>query len=77
MVALLKLRIIMVSMIDEILRKCIKEDAMTLPHIADEIGINKSFLSRLMNGKGLQTKTADKLCEYYGLELKPTAKVKK
>jgi plasmid maintenance system antidote protein VapI len=67
----------MVNMIDEILRKCIKDDEMSLPRIADEIGINKSFLSRLVNGKSMQTKTADKLCEYYGLELKPMAKGKK
>ena len=39
--------------------------------IWQETGIDQAILCRIVNGGSCGMKTADKLCEYLGLELKP------
>lgn len=41
-----------------------------------DTGIDQSVLHRIVNGGSCSLETADKLCEYLGLELKQTRKPK-
>jgi hypothetical protein len=61
-------------MILENIAEAIKKSGKSRYQIAKDTGIDQAILCRITIGSGTgscSTKTADKLCEYFGLELKP------
>lgn len=44
--------------------------------ISNETGIDQATLCRIVNAGSCGMKTADKLCEYLGLELRPRRRTK-
>ena len=68
------------GMILENIAKAIKESGKSRYQISKETGIDNAVLCRIVTGSGTGscgTKTADKLCEYLGLELVEKNKTKK
>ena len=57
------------GMIMENLAKAIKESGKSRYRIAKDTGIDNTVLFRIVNGGSCSIETADKLCEYLGLEL--------
>jgi len=53
------------------LRQTISESGLTHYRIATDAGFAIRLLDRFMQGYELQTRTFDKLCDYFGLELRP------
>lgn len=61
-------------MILENIAKAIKKSSKSRYQIARETGVDEAVLCRIVTGSGTgscSTKTADILCKYLGLELKP------
>ena len=56
-------------MIMESISKAIKESGKSRYRIAKDTGIDNTVLFRIVNGGGCSIETAEKLCEYLGLEL--------
>jgi hypothetical protein len=59
-----------VKSIGQAIEKCGK----TRYEISKETGIDQAILCRIVNGGSCGMKTADKLCKYLGLELRPRQK---
>lgn len=62
--------------VSEQLREAVRDSGRTLSDLAREAGVNKSILTRFMQGDGLRSFTMDPLCKVLGLELtgkKPNA----
>ena len=64
-------------MIIQILQKQIEKSRLTRYKISQNTGVDQATLSRLMQGKTITVETADILCRYLGLELKPKKSKKK
>lgn len=64
-------------MILETIVKEINRCGVSRYRISQETGINEAVLCRVYNGGSCSIKTADLLCRYLKLELKPKAKGKK
>ena len=65
------------GMILENIAKAIKESGKSRYQISKDTGIDNAVLCRIVTGSGTgscSTKTADILCKYLGLELKPKKK---
>ena len=65
------------DMILEAIAKAIKESGKSRYQISKDTGIDNAVLCRITTGSGTgscSTKTADILCKYLGLELKPKKK---
>ena len=58
-------------MILENIRKAIKKSGLSRYRIAKDTGIDQSVLFRIINNGSCSIQTADILCEYLGLALKP------
>lgn len=58
-------------MILENIRQAIATSGKSRYQISQETGINQTVLFRIVHGGGCSIETADKLCKYLGLELKP------
>ena len=58
-------------MIMETIRKAIEDSGKTRYRIYMDTGIEQSVLCKIMGGGTCSMATADKLCEYLGLELRP------
>ncbi|MFK4959257.1 helix-turn-helix domain-containing protein [Lactococcus garvieae] len=58
------------NLISKKLRVLIAENRVRASHVSNDTGIAKSTLSRLVNGesKGIEFKTIEKLCKYFGIE---------
>ena len=66
-------------MILEAIGKAIDKSDKSRYQISKETGIDQAVLCRITTGSGsgsCSTKTADILCEYLGLELKPKKKAR-
>jgi len=62
-------------MILERIAKAIAESGKTRYQIYRDTGIDQTVLFRIVHGQGgCEIETADKLCKYLGLELKPRQK---
>ena len=61
-------------MILEEIRKAIKKSGLSRYRIAKDTGIDQSVLFRIVNAGSCSIETADRLCRYLNLELKPTQK---
>ena len=65
-------------MIIEMIRKRIRESSKSRYRISKDTGIDEAALCRIMQGGSCKVETADKLLEYFGVELKTKKrKVKK
>ena len=65
----------MPSVISDRLRESLRESELTQQAIADQIGINRTRLSKFLSGKlGLRLSNADALAELLELELVPRSK---
>ena len=65
------------GMILEYIAKAIKDSGKSRYQISKDTGIDNAVLCRIATGSGTgscSTKTADILCKYLGLELKPNKK---
>ena len=65
------------DMILENIAKAIEKSGKSRNQISKETGIDNAVLCRIVTGSGTgscSTKTADILCKYLGLELKPKKK---
>ena len=58
-------------MILEAIRKAMKKSGLTRYRIAKDTGIDQSILWRIVNNGSCSIDTADTLCKYLGLELRP------
>ena len=56
-----------VTSIGQAIEKC----GQSRYQISKKTGIDQAILCRIVNGGSCGMKTADKLCEYLGLELRP------
>ena len=61
----------LVAMIVKSIGKAIETCGKTRYQISKETGIDQAILCRIVNGGTCGMKTADKLCAYLGLELRP------
>ena len=61
-------------MIAEQITKAIEKSKISRYQISKDTGIDQSVLFRIVNGGSCSLETADKLCHYLGLELKPKKK---
>lgn len=61
-------------MLLEVIRKAIKNSGLSRYRIAKDTGIDQSVLFRIINKGSCSLDTADILCNYLGLELKPKHK---
>jgi ribosome-binding protein aMBF1 (putative translation factor) len=61
-------------MILENIRKAIKKSGLSRYRIAKDTGIDQSVLFRIVNDGSCSIETADRLCRYLNLELKPKRK---
>ena len=58
-------------MIAEQITKAIEKSKISRYQISKDTGIDQSVLFRIVNGGSCSLETADILCHYLGLELKP------
>ncbi|HKB05369.1 MAG TPA: helix-turn-helix transcriptional regulator [Gemmataceae bacterium] len=59
----------------EVIRQAIRDSGLPLLRIAGEAKVERASLSRFMAGKrSLRLNVADRLAEYFGLELKEAKK---
>jgi hypothetical protein len=56
-------------MISERIAQAVEESSETRYRIAVDTGIDHAVIHRIVNGGSCSLDTADKLCEYLGLEL--------
>lgn len=63
-------------MIIETIKKRIEKSGLTRYRISLDTEIDQATLCRLMQGKTITVETADILCKYFGLELKPVKRKK-
>ena len=61
-------------MILETIVKTIEKSGLTRYRVGQDTGVDESVLFRLFNGGSYSIETADILCEYLGLVLKPKTK---
>jgi len=66
--------LMMVCMIIEEIVKAIERSEKTRYSIAVDCGIDHTVIHRLVHGGSCSIETADKLCKYLGLELRPVTK---
>jgi hypothetical protein len=59
------------EMILEAITRAIEKSGKSRYQISKETGIDQAVLCRIVSGGSCGTKTADKLCEYLGLEVRP------
>lgn len=64
------------DMIVETIKREIKKSGLTRYRISLDTGIDQATLCRLMQGKAMNMETADLLCKYFKLELKPIKRKK-
>jgi hypothetical protein len=64
-------------MILEGIRETIEKSGKSRYRISKDTGIDNSVLHRIVNGGSCSIETADILCKYLGLELKPKKKKRK
>jgi hypothetical protein len=57
--------------ISDDLREAIRSSGKSLTALAKDCGVPQPMLTRFMNGQDLRLATVDKLCSYFGLELRP------
>jgi hypothetical protein len=62
------------NMIMDTIRQAIQDCGKTRYRIYMDTGIEQSVLCKIMGGGTCSMDTADKLCEYLGLKLKPCDK---
>jgi hypothetical protein len=62
------------GMILENIAKAIEKSGKSRYQISKDTGIDQAVLCRIVNGGSCNIETADILCKYFGLELKPTKK---
>ncbi len=62
-------------MIMENIRRAIEESGKSRYRIFKETGIDQAVLCKIMGGGTCSMETADKLCEYLGLELRPQPRI--
>jgi plasmid maintenance system antidote protein VapI len=60
-----------VCMITERIVKAMERSGKTRYRIAVDCGIDHTVIHRLVHGGSCSIETADRLCEYLGLELRP------
>jgi len=60
----------------EILREEIKNSDNTLDQLGKKTGIDKAALCRIRKGGSCKSETIEKLCDYFGYELKKKARRK-
>ncbi len=65
-----------ISMILESLKKAIEKSGKTRYEIWKDTKVNQGVLSRIVKGGGCSVDAADKLAEYFGLELIAKKKTK-
>ena len=65
---------IIIMTILESITKAINKSGKTRYQISKETGIDEAVLCRIVSGGSCSMKTADILCKYLGLELKPKKK---
>lgn len=58
----------------ESITKAIERSGKTRYLISKETGIDEAVLCRIVSGGSCSLKTADRLCAYLGLELRPKSK---
>jgi plasmid maintenance system antidote protein VapI len=63
-----------VCMIIERIVKAMERSGKTRYRIAVDCGIDHTVIHRLVHGGSCSIETADRLCEYLGLELRPVRK---
>jgi len=61
-------------MILENIAQAIEKSGKSRYQISKDTGIDQAVLSRIVNGGSCSIETADILCKYLGLELKPKKK---
>ena len=59
------------GMIVKNLAKAIEQSGLSRYRISKETGIDQAVLCRIVNNETCGMATAEKLCEYLGLELRP------
>jgi hypothetical protein len=64
-------------MIMEEIVKAIERSEKTRYRIAVDCGVDHTVIHRIVHGGSCSLKTADRLCEYLGLELKPKKRRKR
>lgn len=64
----------LVDMIVKSIGQAIEKCGKSRYQISQETGIDQAILCRIVNGGSCGMKTADKLCEYLGLEVRPRQK---
>jgi len=64
------------DMISERIAQAIEKSSKTRYRIAVDTGIDHAVVHRIVNGGSCSLDTADKLCEYLGLELVQTKKAR-
>lgn len=55
---------------DDILRTAVRQSGMPLRRVAKAAGVAQSILSVFMSGKDIRLKTAQRLADFFGLELR-------
>jgi len=70
-------RVTLLVMMMELIREQIETCGKSRYQISAETGIDKAALCRIMQGGGCYSDTADRLCEYFGLELVEKKRKKK
>ena len=55
----------------DVIRKAMKHDGRTVYAVARDAKLPVSMIQRFHKGGGLNTDTASKLCDLFGLELRP------
>lgn len=65
---------ILTIMIAETIRQAMKNSGVSRYQIAQDTGTHQTVLWRIAHGGSCSLETADVLCEYLGLELKPGGK---
>jgi plasmid maintenance system antidote protein VapI len=61
--------------IGEILREAIRKSSQSLQRLSELTGVQRASLSRFVRGeRTLRLDMAERLAEYFGLELRPTRK---
>lgn len=58
----------------DILRRAIRSSGMTALDLAEATGVPQPTITRFLQGRDMRLATAQKLCDYFGLELKPKAR---
>lgn len=56
------------------LRRKIKASRLSSRALAEQIEIPHATITEFLRGKDIRLRTAQKLCDYFGLELKPKAR---